>query len=530
MLWLLLAKPTLLAAGPVDGTADRSFEGAATRDASGVADSLADPASDLKVTVYRAPSRRSGSIDLEALQGFALVSETRTVRLAAGETRVRFEGVADGIEPASTIIVGLQGAVLEKNRDARLLSPAALIASAVGRPVELLRTDRKTGRTVRLPGTLESNADGGVVFKTAQGIEALRCSGLAETFQFTSADGRAAHPTLSVLVRSPRAMTQRVTLSYLSRGFDWAADYTATLSQDATHLDLGAWITLANSNGVGFPAAHMQVVAGRLNREHDEVDPIGLAGPILATCWPQGSTSDQPMLLRREGPRFAFLSSAVVGSQALGGVPAPAAKKVEQEQLGDLKLYRVPERTTLASRQSKQVRLLDRSSIPVQIVYGADLPADAAATSVSAYRVLRTTNTAANDLGLPLPSGTVAVFAMREGRRLLERESGMTDTAVSEAVELDMGSAPDVEVSAMNEPGADAVHTLNRVEIRNARASAILFELRLSLRPGESLVRADAVAGAKNGRPLFTLTVPANGSATLRYETQQSRRGRVGHP
>jgi hypothetical protein len=282
---------------------------------------------------------------------------------------------------------------------------------------------------------------------------------------------------------------------------------------------------------VGFQAAQTQVVAGRLNREKDAVESIGLAGPILATCWPQGSTSDQPSPARREYASAAFLRAApMILGGALQEISVTSQKKVQEEQLGDLKLYRIPERTTLASRQSKQVRLLDRSSIPVQIVYGADLPADAAATSVSAYRVLRTTNTAANDLGLPLPSGTVAVFAMHEGRRLLERESGMTDTAVSEAVELDMGSAPDVEVSATNEAGADAVHTLNRVEIRNARPSAIQFELRLSLRPGESVVRADAAAGARNGRPLFTLTVPANGSATLRYETQHSRRRTLGHP
>ena len=46
-------------------------------------------------------------------------------------------------------------------------------------------------------------------------------------------------------------------------------------------------------------------------------------------------------------------------------VVVTGAKKVQQEQLGDLKLYRVPERTTVASRQSKQVRLMDRPGIPV---------------------------------------------------------------------------------------------------------------------------------------------------------------------
>src|SRR5271163_5091103 len=86
------------------------------------ADVLAEPPSDLAVTVYRAPYRNSGSIDLDDLEGFALVSETRTVRLPAGLSLVKFEGVADGIEPASAIVTGLPQGVIEKNRDAKLLS------------------------------------------------------------------------------------------------------------------------------------------------------------------------------------------------------------------------------------------------------------------------------------------------------------------------------------------------------------------------------------------------------------------------
>ena len=67
-------------------------------------DAQAENPTDLSVTVYRAPYRGSGSIDLGELAGFALVSETRTVHLPAGVSRLRFEGVADGIEPASAIV------------------------------------------------------------------------------------------------------------------------------------------------------------------------------------------------------------------------------------------------------------------------------------------------------------------------------------------------------------------------------------------------------------------------------------------
>ena len=144
-----------------------------------------------------------------------------------------------------------------------MLSPSALIDAAVGKPVTLLRTDKKTGKSSRVDGTIVSDAEGGVVFQTAEGVEALRCSGLPESFSFSAATDLAATPTLSVLVQSSKAVTETVTLSYLARGFDWAADYIATVSDDGTAMDLGAWVTLANGNGAGFPHARTQVVAGR---------------------------------------------------------------------------------------------------------------------------------------------------------------------------------------------------------------------------------------------------------------------------
>ena len=488
-----------------------------------VAEVRAEAPADLSVTVYRAPYRSSGSIDLDRLEGFALISETRAVRLPAGMSRLRFEGVADGIEPASAIVTGLDE-VIEKNRDAALLSPSALMAAAVGKSVVLLRTNPKVGKLERLPGTILSGADGGVVFRTAQGIEALRCSGLAESFSFAAAGGLAAVPTLSVQLRSPRPATRMVMLSYLARGFDWAANYTATLSADGKTMDLGAWVTLANGNGVGFPAARTQVVAGRVNRESGDLQPIDVGGPILARCWPRGSTSDPVAYLQiaRAVPLGGQLKAlAQAAAMAAPSLAMDAARQVEQEQLGDLKLYRVPDRTTVASRQSKQVRLLDRSAIPVTQVYGADVPVQETTTPTAAIKILRTMNSTADHLGLPLPSGSIAIFARHGGERLLESESSLRDLAVDEDVEINLGASPEVWVRVVKDR-VNGDSASGHVEISNARPVQIQFELRLQLREGTRLVRADHSMGSKNGRPIFRLTIPAHASATVRYQTQRA--------
>ncbi len=517
---------------------------------------LADAPSDLSVTVYRSPYRNAGSINLNYLGGFALLRETRLVRLPAGVSRVRFEGVADGIEPASAIIEGLPNGVLEKNRDAKLLSPATLLAAAAGRAVMLVRSNPKTGKSERVPGVILTGTDAdGIVFQSPDGIQALRCSGLSETFVFTDTKGLSASPTLSVLVRTAQPVTRRIQLSYLAYNFDWSADYTATLAADDQTINLGAWVTLANGNGIGFPAAHTQVVAGRLNRESGQVEPIDAGGPMLARCWPRGSTSDTVQVPE-------FIRAVPLGFEAVGVDRAYAAmaapnmalqevtvtgSRVRQEQLGDLKLYRVPERTTVASHQSKQVRLLDRAAIPVHRVFTAEvyerrgrdtLDSHWTAASVS----LRTRNDAANHLGLPLPSGRVLVFAAHPGAALLLNEAGMRDLALNEEVEIDMGRSSDVQVRTVLDevsidpgrtrtipylPGKIAlrvseVDSARRVEVSNARNAPIDFELLLQFDDGIRLIRADHPMGTKNGRPMFRFVIPAHGTAAVRFQSGRS--------
>src|SRR5918995_1072432 len=66
---------------------------------------VTSPAPDrVAVTVYRDPDRGLQPLNLEWLGGYALVSETRRVRLPAGSSELRFEGVTSGIVPQSAIV------------------------------------------------------------------------------------------------------------------------------------------------------------------------------------------------------------------------------------------------------------------------------------------------------------------------------------------------------------------------------------------------------------------------------------------
>lgn len=515
---------------------------------------LAGAPTDLAVTVYRSSGRDSGAMDLDELQGFALIRETRVVRLPAGLSRVRFEGVTDGIEPVSAIVTGLHNGVLEKNLDADLLSPATLVAAAAGRRVMLVRSNAVTGKTERVAATILSGAEAdGVVFQAADGIQALRCSGLPETFSFTTVNGLSATPTLSVLVRTTQAVTEHIQLSYLAYGFDWSANYSAVLAEDGRTVDLGAWVTLANGNATSFAAARTQVVAGRLNRESDGREPIESGGPVLARCWPHGSTSDPADAVQIERAIPLGFAASLMARMRTVDAAAPMAELQEvtvtgahatQEQLGDLKLYRVPERTTVTSHQSKQVRLLDRAAIPVHLAYTMELSQEQGVESFDthwqpAQVLLRSRNDAAHHLGLPLPSGQVAVFGSAQGSRLLLKEAPMRDLAVNEEVEIDMGRSSAVQVRSIPTntdidparnrtipivPGSlslriSEVDVARQVEVSNARNLPIDFEVLLQLDGSSQVIRADHPMATKNGHPVFRFKVPAHDTAQLRFQT-----------
>jgi hypothetical protein len=479
----------------------------------------AGPPTDLSVTVYRAPYDQSGSLDLGYLRGYALISERRSISIPAGESLVRFPGVADGMRASTAVLAGMPGELLEMNRDARVLSPLELIRAAVGTQVALVRTNPRTGEVTRTPATIQAGDQGSVVFATAQGVEALHCSGLDEHFVFSSAGESAATPTLSMRVRMATPLNASVTLSYLADGFDWRADYVATLSADAGTMSLGGWVTLANSNTAGFPAAHAQVVAGRLNRVAEDDQPNDHQEQPIAQCWPSDNTSAQSQLqgpMQTPAPKAAEFDQMVVVTtrRAEGFAAAPAAVMVQQEQLGDLKLYRVPETTDVASHQMKQVRLLDRQGIRVARFYRADLYANAGDSYEPARKMLRTRNDDAHHLGLALPAGQVAATIIRDGEPLLLSESPIPDTARDEVLEIDLGDSADVQLHA---------HA-SRIDVTNAQSQAADLEIHLHIPDGMQLIAARPAPAQAGAQPLFKVTVPAHGSASVRYQTEPASR------
>jgi hypothetical protein len=493
---MALAPLLVVLAAPAAGQSPRAIDSAA-------------PAG-LAVTIYRAPDRAAKTaIDRGWARGYALITERRTLTLPAGPAVVRFQGVAAGILPESAIVSGLPEGVREKNLDADLLSPSVLYAASFGRPVTIRR---HIGKQVREEeGILRSGPDGAAIVQTAQGFEAVDCHGGEDAIGYHGVPpALPAKPTLSILLDSPVARTVTVTLSYLAWGFDWQANYVATLSADGAHADLVAWLTLASSDVTGFPDAETMVVAGTVKREGRA--PYAWerseAPSLELQCLSEPEEAEETVQFLPPPPP----PPPPPAPMAAMDIVVTGARMAVQEDLGDLKLYRVPDRTTVAAKAQKQVALLDRGSVPVEVFYRVRLR-DGEPGPVRT--VLRARNRKDAGLGLPLPAGPVAVFAPRAGVPLLVGEGAIADKAIGEDVEIDVANATQVTVEAVHPASGKHWEDYGLV-VRNANSRPIRFEAEIDAVPGR--IRKPSVTPVRrDGASRLPVTVPANGSVTLRY-------------
>lgn len=475
-------------------------------------------------------------------EGLALIVETRTIDVPAGDAVIRFEGVSTGIVPQSVTIEGLPSAVLEQNADFDLLTPGALLDKSIGDTVQVVRTNPVTGDEEVRTAVVRSGG-GGAVLEIDGRYEALSCSGLIQRVIFEDVpEGLSDQPSLSIRTRAPAAGRYTVTLAYLSTGLQWSTDYVARLSPDGRTLDLTGWLTLANFGGTSFPDAPVQVVAGDLRTTGESVPLYPVLRRRSPGCWPQDTTTNGVTPDMKDA--YADYPAAVPAPPAPPPPPAMArapgveeivvtgSRIAEQGELGDYKIYTLPSPTTVAARQTKQVRFLERTAVPYDRVnrqWLRTLWEEPGETETSTPRVVfRLRNTEAGGLGLALPGGNWSLRQiLPDGRSVLAGEAETEDRPVGLPLELERGEASDVRVRTRvtgdGERTRRALTTQWReveVVVSNQGSHAETVEL-IPAEFGETGFRITRQslrsAVTESGWPAWTLTVPPDESVTLTY-------------
>ena len=422
--------------------------------------------------------------------GQALVQDVRSLDLPAGRRRVELRDVSNQIQPASVSLSAPDIAIVEQNFDFDLLTPSKLMEKAVGKQVQIVRTNPGNGQQVTETATVLA-ANGGVVLKIGNRIEVLRDDGAPTRVIFDGVpENLRARPTLSVTVDSAKAGRRDATLTYLTRGLNWRADYVAVFDEKAARLDFQGWITLINQTSTTFADVRTELVAG---------SPQTAGGPIA-----------------NPGP---------IRGVVRGGVEA------NPSELGDTYFYPLKERTTIAANQQKQVGFIEADKVSAQRVYqyrAYDFQSLVNPAHVDS--VLQFSNSRAGGLAEPLPAGTVRIY-MRDadGALKLIGESNIGHTPQGSDLSLRTGEAFDITVqpTVVSEQTVDKKRTRHEMTylVRNAKDTPVTVQLRQgtylpNLKVLEESIKSQRVDASE---VRWDVPVPAEGETKLTFRVEESR-------
>jgi len=429
-----------------------------------------DPSRQLSLTIYNG--------DL------ALVRDVRQMEVPTGRTKLEFKDVSGRIRPETVSLDGKGLSVVEQNFDFDLLTPQKMMEKAVGKQIQIVRTNPGTGKETTETATVLS-VNSGVVLKIGNRIEVLRDDGIPTRVIFDGIpENLRARPTLSVTVDSASAGPRSVVLSYLTTGLGWTADYVAEYDERQNSLDLQGWVTLTNSTGTTFANVAPRLVAGEVST---------------------GGSSFYPN--RGINPR-----------------PANRGAGTVSDRDEDFPVYTLPQRVTVADNQTKQVGFLTLTGLKTRKIYEYRAGGfSSQQTPEHASVALAFTNTAR-----AMPSGTVRVYTRDEqGAPKFSGEQKIDETPAGSDLTVTLGQAFDVTVQGTVVSSERVIQNRTRFNmsyvLRNARGQPVTVELRQSgLYGRDSEISDESLPGKQlDARThMWNVTIPANGQTVLTFSAR----------
>ncbi|WP_417614195.1 DUF4139 domain-containing protein [Parasphingorhabdus sp.] len=414
----------------------------------------------------------------------ALVQDVRRLNLPKGRSKQQFPDVSAQIRAETVTLSGPDIGIVEQNFDFDLLTPAKLMEKAVGQTVTLIRTNPATGTETRVRAEILA-ANGGVVMKIGNTIEVLRDDGLPVRVIFDRVPPNLrARPTLSITLESGGGRVP-TTLSYLTPGLGWKADYVTLFDEVKQTIDVQGWVTLTNNSGTDYRNADVLLVAGSPNNGRGRG--------------------------RNSFPR-----------RPTGTIDSAGTESNDRERLGDYYLYPLAERTTVANAQQKQVSFLDVTAAPARKVYEYTNGWLGSSDAASASSVLKFSTSRSGGLGDQLPGGIMRVYMRdKRGDPQFIGESEIEATPMGSSMSIRTGDAFDVKVKTVVEErtrrSSSRWRTKMRYEVTNARPEAVTLDLVQAGLWGDVRIEQQSQASERVSadKVEWSLNVPANGSVTV---------------
>ncbi len=342
-----------------------------------------------------------------------LVKDTRLIDLKPGIHELKFMDVAAKIDPTTvhikSLINGSSLKVLEQNYEYDLLNPQKLLEKFVGQKVQLATINPETKKEEIVEATLLST-QGGNIFQIG---DKIHIGHHGRVLLSKIPENLIPQPTLVWMLENRLAKPQKLEASYLTSAVNWKADYVAVLNKLDTMVDLTGWVTIDNRSGATYQNALLKLVAGDIHRVQGEMK-MDYGRPMAAA--------------KEASPQF------------------------KEESFFEYHLYTLDRRTTIKDNQTKQMTLLDANQVPIRkllIFSGAPqyyyYQTDQGSQKQKIGVFLELENSKKNNLGIPLPKGTIRAYKEDEdGSLQFIGEDRIDHTSKDEKFKIKIGEAFDV--------------------------------------------------------------------------------------
>jgi len=465
---------------------------------------------------------------------FAVVKETRTLTLPAGESETRVSDVTAHLEPDSVVMRDLQDPdgirILEQNYESDPLSEGLLLRHSEGKTLDFEVTVPQTGEKKTVRGKVlrsgyvshasaflrygQQYASRQMYYGQPQGggqpiveVDGKILFGLPGKPVFAALDPDAfLKPTLLWRLWTGTAGRREVEFSYLTGGMRWEATYNAVAPETGDTFDIVGWVTMENMSGKDFDGAQVKLMAGDVAR------------------------------VEGEGAR-SVAYAALERSEA-----APPA--VTERAFEEYHLYTLPRPTTVRDREIKQVEFVRASGVPASRIYVYDgflrnpryrgwdpasirtRPEYGTDSNPKVWAMLEFENRESSRLGMPLPRGKVKIYRRDiDGRNEFVGEDAIDHTPKDETVRLYTGNAfdlvgerrqTDFRLDSNNHRAEESFE----IRVRNHKSEAVEVRVIEHLYRGlqwEILRRTDTFRKPDARTIEFRPRVPADGEAVIAY-------------
>ncbi len=336
-------------------------------------------------------------------QDLALVKQVRTLKIKKSELPLKFTDVAARLIPTSVHLRSLSGnkdfRVVEQNFEYDLVSSDKILEKYIDHPVEIIL---ENGELVT--GNLLSKSGGSLVLKTGSGIKILPWNDKMAVNVKELPEGLITRPTLIWELAGVKDGSEKLEVSYLTQGMSWEAEYVGVINEDATSINLDAWVSVNNQCGATFTDASLKLVAGDVHRAPARRAPGRMMEPAAEMLY------------------------------------ATADKGFEEREFFEYHIYELDRPTTIKDRQIKQIALFPPAMVRTEKKYYFNANRDP--KKIEVRLIFR--NEEKDGLGKPLPAGIFRIYQKDKESLEFAGEDRIDHTARKEEVKITMGKAFDL--------------------------------------------------------------------------------------